>query len=84
MITEIKKTAQLVFPITVALLLAALVCSAFFFGTPQKSTVSEHFEDDISSLIFHAKIERTELEENKLLTDDLMERIEKILTAFEE
>ncbi len=55
----------------------------FFKGIPLKE-LREYRTELMTYIRSYGQDIITELEENKLLTDDLMERIEKILTAFEE
>ena len=55
----------------------------FFKGIPLKE-LREHRTDLMNYIRSYGQDIITEIEENKVLTDDLMERIERILTAFEE
>ena len=55
----------------------------FFKGIPLKE-LREHRTDLMTYIRSYGQDIITEIEENKVLTDDLMERIERILTAFEE
>ena len=55
----------------------------FFKGIPLKE-LREYRTELMTYIKSYGQDIITELEENRLLTDDLMERIEKILTAFEE
>ncbi len=55
----------------------------FFDGIPLKE-LKEHCSDLMSYIRSYGQDIITEIDEGKVLTDDLMERIEKILTAYEE
>ncbi|MBR6995664.1 MAG: F0F1 ATP synthase subunit alpha [Ruminococcus sp.] len=55
----------------------------FFKGIPLKE-LREYRTDLMTYIRSYGQDIITEIEENKVLTDDLMERIERILTAFEE
>ena len=55
----------------------------FFKGIPLKE-LREHRNELMTYIRSYGQDIISELEENKVLTDDLMERIERILTAFEE
>ncbi|WP_173385461.1 F0F1 ATP synthase subunit alpha [Ruminococcus flavefaciens] len=55
----------------------------FFKGIPLKE-LREYRTDLMNYIRSYGQDIITEIEENKVLTDDLMERIERILTAFEE
>ena len=55
----------------------------FFKGIPIKE-LREHRTELMNYIRSYGQDIIAELEENKVLTDDLMERIERILTAFEE
>jgi len=55
----------------------------FFKGIPLKE-LREYRTDLMTYIRSYRQDIITEIEENKVLTDDLMERIERILTAFEE
>ena len=55
----------------------------FFKGIPLKE-LREYRTDLMTYIRSYGRDIISEIEENKVLTDDLMERIERILTAFEE
>ena len=55
----------------------------FFKGIPIKE-LREHRTELMNYIRSYGQDIIAELEENKVLTDELMERIERILTAFEE
>ncbi|MBQ6251897.1 F0F1 ATP synthase subunit alpha [Ruminococcus sp.] len=55
----------------------------FFKGIPLKE-LREYRTDLMNYIRSYGRDIISEIEENKVLTDDLMERIERILTAFEE